>query len=226
MENLPKSECSQCQYGRPYQKNTTIWNNFDLQLKICTCTKKHAVILGRNYGGTPGCKKWAKKKNKIMIPPRLVRAVYQQLMTKINEEKIIGKNEEKTTNQDKPIYKNKKISPFTTKETNTSHLPTIEIFQTFAEILNAISVTTYQDKNGGAAIACCKKHHWLANKAAFLDDTDHYTKITGDAATILNEFEKFHDKMNLEKLLNLIKKKNYLTHTYFLNSRTQKEHVL
>ena len=70
MQNLPKAECSYCQYDRPYRKNTTIWNNFDLKLATCKCTTKHKVKLGGDYGGTPGCRKWAKYKHKISVYPR------------------------------------------------------------------------------------------------------------------------------------------------------------
>ena len=83
MQNLPKAECSYCQYDRPYRKNTTIWNNFDLKLATCKCTTKHKVKLGGDYGGTPGCRKWAKYKHKISVPQKLILEIIRQLRNKV-----------------------------------------------------------------------------------------------------------------------------------------------
>ena len=60
IKKLPRTECSQCMYGRPFRKHTTVFNNFNLELKICNHTTPHKVKLGGNYGGTPGCRKWSK----------------------------------------------------------------------------------------------------------------------------------------------------------------------
>ena len=56
-KNVPRTECSQCMYGQPFRKNTTIFNNFNLKLKTCNHTERHRVKLGDDYGGTPGCRK-------------------------------------------------------------------------------------------------------------------------------------------------------------------------
>ena len=77
------TECSQCMYGRPFQKNTSIWNNFKIKLNTCTCVGPHKVKLGGNYGGTPGCRKWSKSVMKSMIPEKLVESIYNQLSSKL-----------------------------------------------------------------------------------------------------------------------------------------------
>ena len=84
MEEFKKyiTECSYCQYDRPYRKNTTIWNNFDLKLNTCKCIGKHKVKLGGNYGGTPGCRRWAKRKHKISVPEKLIETIVKQLQSK------------------------------------------------------------------------------------------------------------------------------------------------
>ena len=70
-----------CRYNRPYMKSSVMWHSdsINLKLKTCICTGPHKVKLGRNYGGTPGCKRWSKKHHKGSIPPELVRSIADQI---------------------------------------------------------------------------------------------------------------------------------------------------
>ena len=199
MENLPKTECSQCQYNRPYQKNTTIWNNFELKLKTCTCTKKHAVTLGRNYGGTPGCRKWAKKRNKIRIPTALVEAIAKQLLEKLKFKLPIQPEQHDQKQQIKEIPTTPG-EPNTLIETKTTEctLPLVSQIRSLGKDLKEISVSTYMDKNDGAGITMCKKLHWMNQKATFNDDTDHYEISNLNNTQILSHMKKFYQKMKLE----------------------------
>ena len=86
MSSLKKEYCSYCQYGFPYRKDTTLWHSdsISLKLKSCNCTEKHAVKIGGDYGGKPGCKRYSKKWQKGKLPAPLVRSIAKQLMKQWN----------------------------------------------------------------------------------------------------------------------------------------------
>ena len=39
------------------------------------------MTLAKNYGGAPGCRRWAKSRHKSEIPPELAREILRQLIT-------------------------------------------------------------------------------------------------------------------------------------------------
>ena len=161
------SNCSYCMYGRPYRKNTTIWNNFNLKLKTCTCKGKHAVKLGGDYGGTPGCRKWAKRKHKISIPATLIQDIVRQLKSKTTLRKLpMEPPPARTPPKQKIIINENKNNELITGNNNHASLfvPTEREIRNFAKITHPHAVTTYLDKNGGAGIVMCKKHHYNINK--------------------------------------------------------------
>ena len=55
-----------------------------------------------------------------------------------------------------------------TKENPVSNiLPTTKQIKEIARALKPIAVITYLDKNPGAGIIMCKRHHWEINKTTF-----------------------------------------------------------
>ena len=100
-------------------------------------------------------------------------------------------------------------------DTRGNSLPTIEQFEKLVEKIKEAAVCTYQDKNGGAGIIMCKKHHWELNKKSFLEDSDHYEIINKSNETILTSMEDFHTKMKLDKIREFNKEKA-LPYSYVL----------
>ena len=75
-----------------------------LTLMTCTCKGRHKVKLGGNYGGTPGCKRYAKSHWKAQVPKPLVRAIARQLGDQWKLLGHIGKiapEESRTSDQNK-----------------------------------------------------------------------------------------------------------------------------
>jgi len=75
MKNIPFTDCSYCKYGLTYRKQTRLWNNFNLKLKICN--KDCSFMNGKKHIGSAGNgrKKYTnknyKREEKYMIPKEL-----------------------------------------------------------------------------------------------------------------------------------------------------------
>ena len=103
------------------------------------------------------------------------------------------------------INENKNNELITGNNNHASHfVPTEREIRNFAKITHPHAVTTYLDKNGGAGIVMCKKHHYNINKKTFNDDIDHYDHIEVNEFEIMDKFQKFHSKHKLQHI-----KKNF-----------------
>ena len=71
------------------------------------------------------------------------------------------------------------------------------------------------DKNAGAGILMCKRHHYNITKATFYDDTDHYKHTHKNKSEIMEDFQKFHEK-NGEKIHRFHGKKRSIPYAYTL----------
>ena len=69
MQGLKTTFFAWCRYGRPFQKQTTLWHSQDLELDLldCRCTKPHAVKLGGTYNGAH---RWKRRNNKLLDSPK------------------------------------------------------------------------------------------------------------------------------------------------------------
>ena len=52
LTNVAYDHCSYCQYGFPYQKDTTLWHSDSIKLSLhcCNCKGPHEVKMGGAYG--------------------------------------------------------------------------------------------------------------------------------------------------------------------------------
>ena len=206
MEEFKKyiTECSYCQYDRPYRKNTTIWNNFDLKLNTCKCIGKHKVKLGGNYGGTPGCRRWAKRKHKISVPEKLIETIVKQLQskTKIYKPRCVHVNNTTLDTKTKTSKEKSSNNDLITDDVNhaSQYIPSEKSIREFKRDIHKCAIVTYLDKNAGAGILMCKKHHYEITKKSFCDDPDHYEKTGLTTTEVMGKFEDFHKKNNLNKI--------------------------
>ena len=78
MKHLATTHWAFCRYGRPYQKETTLWHSSNLRLKLleCRCTTPHAVKLGGTYNGQH---KWKRKNAKMSLPVPFCRTMAEQI---------------------------------------------------------------------------------------------------------------------------------------------------
>ena len=96
-----------------------------------------------------------------------------------------------------------------------THLPTEQRIRNFTRELHKCAVTTYMDKNAGAGILMCKRHHYNITKATFYDDTDHYKHTHKNKSEIMEDFQKFHEK-NGEKIHRFHGEKRSIPYAYTL----------
>lgn len=79
--DLPYTDCSYCQYGSSYRKNTRLWNNIDLQLKKCKCTNRHQS----SFVSFKNNKSAGSKFQAYVIPEQLCESIYNQVIHKIKK---------------------------------------------------------------------------------------------------------------------------------------------
>lgn len=81
-------DCSYCQYGFEYRKNTRIWSNIDLKLDKCNCKGRHSKRLSMegelDIGG---------KFSKYVIPSKLIESIFQQALPYLETIEDDQKNE-------------------------------------------------------------------------------------------------------------------------------------
>jgi len=85
--DLPYSDCSYCQYGLPYRKNTRLWNNIKLKLEKCKCKGIHqASVMGNKNTPRDVQERRQKTEELYIIPPLLVESIYEQVMEHLESE--------------------------------------------------------------------------------------------------------------------------------------------
>ena len=76
------------------------------------------------------------------------------------------------------------------------------------------------DKNAGAGILMCKRHHYNITKATFYDDTDHYKHTHKNKSEIMEDFPKFHEKTAKKSTDSTGKSAAYFMRTRYSSSKT------
>ncbi len=87
--DLPYTDCSYCQYGFPYRKNTRFWNNIQLKLEKCKCIGIHkSSIMGNK--NIDKYKQDRKKKTEelYVIPDKLVESIYFQVIEYLEDQNL------------------------------------------------------------------------------------------------------------------------------------------
>ncbi len=86
MKDLPFIDVSYCKYGMPYRKQTRLWNNTDLKLKVCNKDCRF-IKDGKHIGSAGNGRKKYTDKNytrieKYVIPRKLCLEILNQCQKK------------------------------------------------------------------------------------------------------------------------------------------------